>query len=179
MSELKSFVGKFKFVWKSIPRGPEGHAQIEVSSPALGSQLLEVHWRKDQDGIWLSLPHGCFGFDLRGEQDDSGKMVFQILERGGPGDWGGATVAYGSNQLQTSGSGGKSKVTRIRAQMPGKIIRILVEAGQEVQKDQPVVVMEAMKMENEIRATQPGKIREIKVMLGQAVETGADLILLD
>ena len=67
------------------------------------------------------------------------------------------------------------KSARVRAQMPGKILRISVKIGEVVEKGQTLMVMEAMKMENEIRATQSGLIDQVKVSEGQAVETGADL----
>lgn len=67
---------------------------------------------------------------------------------------------------------------RITAPMPGKIVRVLV-AGQEVKAGECLVVMEAMKMENEIRAPRDGRVRDVVVKEGQAVESGALLILLE
>jgi biotin carboxyl carrier protein len=68
---------------------------------------------------------------------------------------------------------------RISAPMPGKIVRVAVEPGQSVAAGEPLVVMEAMKMENEIRAPREGTVKEIAVRAGQAVETGAVLAVLD
>ena len=62
--------------------------------------------------------------------------------------------------------------------MPGKILRVHIKKGDLVKKGQSLMVMEAMKMENEIKATQDGVVKEIKVNEGQAIETGADLIIL-
>ncbi len=73
-------------------------------------------------------------------------------------------------------AGGPSKV---KAPMPGKIVRVLVAAGADVEAGQGLIVMEAMKMENELRAPRAGRVREIPVHEGQAVETGALLALLD
>lgn len=64
----------------------------------------------------------------------------------------------------------------IHAKMPGKIIKVLVKPGQSVEKDQPVLVMEAMKMENEIRAMTAGEVSKLLVSEGQAVESGALLM---
>ena len=64
----------------------------------------------------------------------------------------------------------------IHAKMPGKIAKVLVKVGQTVEKDQPVIVMEAMKMENEIRASTAGDVLKLLVSEGQAVETGALLM---
>jgi biotin carboxyl carrier protein len=68
---------------------------------------------------------------------------------------------------------------RVQAPMPGKLVRVLVHAGQEVGAGEGLVVMEAMKMENEIRAPRAGRVKEAPVREGQAVETGALLVLLE
>jgi pyruvate carboxylase subunit B len=60
--------------------------------------------------------------------------------------------------------------------MPGLIVRIHVEVGAEVSAGQGLVVMEAMKMENELRAPAAGRVKAIVVMPGTAVEKGALLI---
>jgi pyruvate carboxylase subunit B len=65
------------------------------------------------------------------------------------------------------------------APMPGLIVRISVAVGDKVEAGQGVVVMEAMKMENELRATGPGTVRSIEVSPGTAVEKGALLVVLD
>ncbi|MEM7645466.1 MAG: acetyl-CoA carboxylase biotin carboxyl carrier protein subunit [Pseudomonadota bacterium] len=60
--------------------------------------------------------------------------------------------------------------------MPGKIIKILVSEGDEVQEGTPLLIMEAMKMENEMKASSAAKIKKILVGPGDNVETGATLI---
>jgi biotin carboxyl carrier protein len=62
---------------------------------------------------------------------------------------------------------------RVKAPMPGKIVRVLVAPGQEVAAGQSLVVMEAMKMENEMRSPQAGRVLELPTREGQAVEAGA------
>ena len=63
--------------------------------------------------------------------------------------------------------------------MPGKLVRLLVAAGQEVAAGQGLLVMEAMKMENELKAPRAGRVRDIHVAERQAVETGALLLVLE
>ncbi|MCB0341099.1 MAG: acetyl-CoA carboxylase biotin carboxyl carrier protein subunit [Pseudobdellovibrionaceae bacterium] len=60
--------------------------------------------------------------------------------------------------------------------MPGKIVKVFVEEGQEVKADEPLLIMEAMKMENEMRASHDLVIDKIHVSPGQNVEGGALLI---
>lgn len=68
---------------------------------------------------------------------------------------------------------------RLTAPMPGKLVRLLVAADQEVAAGQGLLVMEAMKMENELKAPRAGRVREIHVAERQAVETGALLLVLE
>jgi acetyl/propionyl-CoA carboxylase alpha subunit len=66
----------------------------------------------------------------------------------------------------------------IIAPMPGLIVRVNVSVGDRVEAGQGIVVMEAMKMENELRATAPGTVQTIEVAAGTAVEKGALLVSL-
>jgi biotin carboxyl carrier protein len=68
---------------------------------------------------------------------------------------------------------------RVLAPMPGKIVRVSAAAGGEVKAGDALLVMEAMKMENEIRAPRDGRVTEVAVQEQQAVETGALLVLLE
>jgi biotin carboxyl carrier protein len=63
--------------------------------------------------------------------------------------------------------------------MPGKIVRVLVGEGDDVEEGQGVVVVEAMKMENEIGSPKNGKISAVKVESGQTVEAGATLVVVE
>ncbi len=64
----------------------------------------------------------------------------------------------------------------VRAPMPGKVVKVLVKPGEAVKAQQGVVVIEAMKMENELRAPRDGTVAEIAVKEGQAVEAGQALV---
>lgn len=67
---------------------------------------------------------------------------------------------------------------RVIAPMPGKIVRILVRAGETVRARQPVIVVEAMKMENELGAGRDGTVAEIHTAEGVSVDAGALLIVI-
>jgi biotin carboxyl carrier protein len=67
-----------------------------------------------------------------------------------------------------SGSGPQ----RLLAPMPGKVVRVLVSKGDSVRARQPIVVIEAMKMENELRAGRDGVVLELPAASGQSVEAG-------
>ena len=73
-----------------------------------------------------------------------------------------------------SGSGPE----RLVAPMPGKIVRVLVKRGETVRARQTVVVVEAMKMENELRAGRDGTVAEIHAVEGQSVDAGVLLAVI-
>ncbi len=64
------------------------------------------------------------------------------------------------------------------APMPGTVLRILVKEGQEVQAGDVLMVVEAMKMENEVKAHSAGTVKEIMVTEGKSVQTGDPLIII-
>ncbi len=64
-------------------------------------------------------------------------------------------------------------VVSIDSPMPGKIIKVLAKVGDDVKAGQGIIVVEAMKMENELKSPKEGKIKEIKVKEGDAVEAQA------
>ena len=67
----------------------------------------------------------------------------------------------------------------IKAQMPGKIVKLLVGVGDPVEVDQGLLIIEAMKMENEIKSPIGGVVTEVEVREGDAVETDALLIIVE
>jgi biotin carboxyl carrier protein len=70
-------------------------------------------------------------------------------------------------------------VESVDAVMPGKVVRVLVAPQDEVRAGQGLVVVEAMKMENEIGAPRAGRVKSVDVTPGQNVETGARLVVLE
>jgi biotin carboxyl carrier protein len=65
---------------------------------------------------------------------------------------------------------------QLNSGMPGKIVKVMVAKGDEVKQNQPLIIMEAMKMENEMRASHDTKIKEVLVKPGDSVESGQTLI---
>lgn len=81
----------------------------------------------------------------------------------------GAGVAHGAGE-------GRAQVT---APMPGKVVRVLVEAGQQVEAGQGVVVVEAMKMQNELKSPKPGTVAELRAEPGATVNAGDVLAVIE
>jgi biotin carboxyl carrier protein len=74
---------------------------------------------------------------------------------------------------------GGSKMNEVKAPMPGLVLELLVEPGQAIEKGDPLLILEAMKMENVIKATGNGTVKNIPSTQGQAVEKGQLLIELE
>ncbi len=74
---------------------------------------------------------------------------------------------------------GAQGAVKVNAPMPGKILNIKANAGQAVKKGEVLLILEAMKMENEIVATSDGTIASINVTVGQSVEAGDVLATLN
>lgn len=113
-----------------------------------------------------------------------------IAQRGNTGDldvhFAGRAVAL---QIRPAGSFGRPKkagagasahgLQRVTAPMPGKVVRVLVKPGDQVVARQGLVVVEAMKMENELRAARDGRVREVSAREGQSVDAGAVLMVVE
>jgi pyruvate carboxylase subunit B len=139
--------------------GREGHAHL---SPLPGTPLR--HLLLDRESLALS------------------------MERRGPGEWqlglpGGAqhearVVDERTRHIEslTSGAQARSGPVQLRAPMPGLVVRVLAERGQLVEPGQGLIVLEAMKMENELRAVAAGTVAAVPVSAGQAVEKGQVLM---
>lgn len=80
--------------------------------------------------------------------------------------------------LEQMGMGGMAvkKAESVKAPMPGKVLKVMAEAGQSVQKGDGLLILEAMKMENVLKATQAARVKQVLIQEGAAVEKGALLI---
>ena len=88
--------------------------------------------------------------------------------------WGGGSKAR--KKRPSSGGGGAGGSGAVAVPMQGTIVKVLVDVGDEVEAGQGVVVLEAMKMENQINADRSGTVHEIKVSPGDTVG-GGDIVV--
>ncbi len=82
-------------------------------------------------------------------------------------------------QSAVAKSAGGQGATKVNAPMPGKILSVKASAGQAVKKGDVLMILEAMKMENEVVAPSDGTVASIDVTEGSSVEAGAVLATLD
>lgn len=139
---------------------------IEVDSGQLGA-IQEV-----EPGVYVVLQDGK-SMELRVERSDGGLAVYLggrrvRVDLRDPRDLSKAA-------RHALGSGRQNVV----ALMPGKVIRVLVAPGQAVETGAGLVVVEAMKMQNEMKATRPGRVAEVCVKSGDTVSAGETLLVLE
>ena len=126
--------------------------QDSVWSILYGTESFEVDVQGRDDEYEVLIGGDCYKFSLMNEQRKA------LIRAGG------------------KGAAGKALVT---SPMPGKVLKLLVAEGEEVQTDQGVIVVEAMKMENELKSAVTGKVKEIFVKEGEVVELGSKLLLVE
>ena len=131
---------------------------------------------------------GAFGLSLLLDGDRGVSREIQVAPAGTQGEMlvriDGRTVTARLNGRRTghgaadprSGARGEQAVI---APMPGRVVRVLVGAGDTVSARQPVVVVEAMKMENELRSPKDGRVKEIAVAPGASVDAGRILVVIE
>ncbi len=140
--------------------GADGTTTVEV----LARRAPNGDWLLDQDGITrpaqISLDRqNVWVSSLDGGDDRSGTVWFRRVEA----KRGAAGVDLG-----------------VRSPMTGRVVAVHVQEGDLVEKNQPLVVVEAMKMEHVLRAPRAGQVRKVACAAGQLVEGGAELVeLLD
>ena len=130
---------------------------------------------------------GEFGLSLLVGGDANASRELQLAPSGVRGEllaaFAGRTVAVVINgRTRRRGGGedaGRDGVQSVTAPMPGRVVRILVSPGDTVAARQGVVVVEAMKMENELRSPKAGTVREVSVTTGTSVEAGRVLVVIE
>ena len=80
------------------------------------------------------------------------------------------------DRAAVTGAGGRYL---LKAVMPGRIVRVLVRQGEKVVRGQGIIVVEAMKMENELTSPREGTVREVLVSPAGLVEAGATLVVIE
>ena len=100
------------------------------------------------------------------------------VEEGGAGSTPKASAPKAPAQKPAASTGAQGAV-KVSAPMPGKILAAKVNAGQAVKRGDVMLILEAMKMENEIGAPQDGTVASINVTVGQSVEAGDVLATLN
>ena len=158
----------------------QGEIQIRVDSGPVFAEIddrrhqLEVH--ESAAGGYLLIADGQV-FDCRVEgRVESGKQVDVVV-----GTKSYAVTLTDPRKLSsaTSTSAHDDNAARIVAPMPGKVVRILVEVGSEVAAGDGILVVEAMKMQNEMKSPKAGKVVALNIQTGATVNGGDVLAVIE
>ncbi len=120
---------------------------------------------------FLSLLLEGRSYELSLEPDEEGALVHF------PGGLVQRVVLASGSAATAAAAPQRDGPARLTAPMPGRVVRVLVAPGAAVEAGQALLVVEAMKMENELRSPRSGEVQEVAVREGQAVEAGALLVL--
>ncbi|HEY3448805.1 MAG TPA: biotin/lipoyl-containing protein [Myxococcales bacterium] len=163
-----------------VTLGERGEAEpVDVTQTS--ERELQVTWREQTwtvdalalagGSVSLVTGHRSYSLELDGTGDDLRVAVGERQER--------VRVADERSHRMSATAGRQALEGRqtLSAPMPGKVVRVLVNPGDEVAEGQGLVVVEAMKMENELRAPRSGRVEEVAVSPGQTVESGARLVV--
>lgn len=134
---------------------------LESSEVEPGMYLLKNNGRVYQVSVSGPTPNGAYGVSVKNRDFEVGITDPKRL-RGSGSDH--------------SHSGGHAE---IRTAMPGKVVRIIADVGQAVEKGSGVIVVEAMKMQNEMKSPIDGVIKEIRVSEGSTVNAGEVLVVIE
>jgi biotin carboxyl carrier protein len=131
---------------------------------------------------------GTLGLSLLIDGERGVSREIQVATAGSPGEMlvriDGRTVTAtlngrrGAHRAANPGASAQGEQTVV-APMPGRVVRVLVGAGDTVEARQPVIVVEAMKMENELRSPKDGRVKNVAVEPGASVEAGRILVVIE
>ncbi len=136
----------------------------------IGNEWLEVDARAlSSGGCSLLIGGASYVADL---DEDDGEIVVTIR-----GEAHRVRIEEGGRRLGRRSGAAAGSGQRLVAPMPGRVVAVHVRPGDRVEADAPLVVLEAMKMENEFRSTSGGVVAEVHVAAGQAVNAGDLLVV--
>ncbi len=150
--------------------------ELSINWQLVGSERLHTQGEANERANHISILVGNRSYEayvrpLPPESSDSADRVVEVMIDGRPYV---VTVRDERSQALASLAGGShvSGDALIRAPMPGLVVNVLAGEGTEVARGQTVVVLEAMKMENDLTATHAGIVKAVKVTRGQTVNQG-------
>jgi biotin carboxyl carrier protein len=157
-------------------RSTGGCFRVHLSDPEPGATPVVLEFSMRQTDLGLALVHTRDGrvIDAAITPQTAGEWLIQLPHVHLRAVVDGRRLRRGA--LDAAGGTG---VQRIVAPMPGRIVRVLVRPGDLVEARQALIVVEAMKMENELVAQRPGRVADIFATAGMSVEAGKLLIRIE
>lgn len=157
---------------RTIDLEAQGGTQFRVSIDAGAPRLVDAA-RLEGSVVSLLVEHKSYDVDFEEDDDALNLLVsdelfhLEILDE------------RKKRLLAAKGKFAVEGKVVVKAPMPGKVVKLLVAVGDEVAEGQSVLIIEAMKMENELRSARAGKVTAVFVREGQTVEGKAELLTVE
>jgi biotin carboxyl carrier protein len=139
----------------------------------LGEERFELDLRRVGPGSFsVLIGERSFDFDVTPEGEE-------LIVTSRVGTWHVNLIDEKRRAMRASAGRQLSGRVELKAMMPGRVVSVLVKPGDEIDAEHGVLIVEAMKMENEIRAPKAGRVIEVRVAAGQTVEKGEVLAVIE
>ena len=158
--------------------GRERLVEIDEAVVRVDGQVVDVEITEAEAGVWL-LRRGSEQA-VAHVDGQGGKLAVEIRRPGRDAMVIAAEVAdarRGPIAAPTRAAGSGAPIT-VRSPIPGRLIKLLVKVGDTVAAGQTLVVLEAMKMENELAAPRAGRVAELRAAEGTAVDAAQELVVI-
>ena len=168
---------QFKAFYEMVVGGQQVPVSLELFGDRvkvkLAGKVIEVNVARMAQNVFSLILDGCsynvvVKPELEGFQVFVNGKVFQVALNDPR-----KQKSFSSRRMDEIGS------MEVSVPMPGKVVKVLVSEGDSVQKGQGLVVVEAMKMQNEVRAPRGGEVKQINVSDGETVNAGEPLVVVE
>jgi biotin carboxyl carrier protein len=156
----------------------------------IGDESYQVEIKREGEKVWARVGDREYNLEASEVEPDvfllkHENQIYQIYVA--PNGF----VNIGNHQLEitltdpkklrgaNAAGAGADGVSEIKTAMPGKLVRVLIEVGAEIKKGEPVLVVEAMKMQNEMKSPKDGIVKEIRFAEGATVNAGDVLAIIE
>ena len=148
--------------------GADGRYQVDLEG-----QVWQVDGRRVAEGTWsLVIDGASMAVDVT---EEDGAVVVQV-----DGETYRIRVEEETRYIiRTRGGAAATAGQVLKAPMPGRVVLVEVEVGRVVKPGDGLIILEAMKMENEFKATAAGTVKEVRVQTGQTVNPGDVLVVIE
>lgn len=156
---------------------PEGHGEIDEASAGedCGDGAVRIDWKMPEPHVYsLLIEDRSYDVHIDEEDGDEERLTLHLLSRILQG-----RASDARKRRVGKAAAGPEGAVRLTAPMPGRVVKVLAPEGTVVSRGEGILVLEAMKMENELKAPRDGTVTRVTVSEGEGVEGGAHLATIE